>query len=44
MRIPGLTELAEDVRRIADALTTLAKHAEVLAKKANEDTRTEQKK
>ena len=37
MRIPGLTELAEDVKRIADALTTLAKHAEVLAKEAKKE-------
>lgn len=30
MKIPGLTDLAKDVGRIADALTKLAEYAEVL--------------
>lgn len=34
MKIPGLTDLAKDVGRIADALTKLAEYAEVLAEKA----------
>ena len=37
MKIPALSGLAVDVKRIADALTKLAEHAEVLAKKASED-------
>ena len=30
MKIPALTDLAKDVKRIADALTKLAEHAEDL--------------
>ena len=38
MKIPGLADLREDVKRIADALEKLAAQAEKLANKPAEET------
>jgi len=37
MKIPALTDLAKDVKRIADALTELAAHAAVLVEQQKKE-------